>query len=150
MSWHRFVLMSATGTIKTILRRTARRCGFITPDDGSDDVFAHVDDCSELGDCQVGDACNYDLEWYDRKGKYKATNFSKKDDEEEDDEEDAVSYAKTSRPHAASPAANTAPSRACSAPRALSASRHCRVATSSRSCLGLRCPSPRRSRETSS
>ena len=49
--------------------------GFITPDDGGDDVFVHRlcagDDRSAY--LEEGDKVNYEVEWDDRKGKYKAS-----------------------------------------------------------------------------
>ena len=53
-----------------------RGFGFITPDDGSEDVFAHVKENPALNDCQQGDSVSYDAEYDDRKGKYKAVNLS--------------------------------------------------------------------------
>merc|ERR1712086_986889 len=70
-----FSTMSSTGTIKKFFEE--KGFGFITPDDGSEDVFAHVKECPDLEGCQVGDAVNYDTKWDDRKGKNNATNFSK-------------------------------------------------------------------------
>ena len=66
--------MSSTGTIKKFFED--KGFGFITPDDGSENVFAHVTECPELEECQAGDAVNYDTEWNERKGKYNATNVS--------------------------------------------------------------------------
>ena len=68
------VTMASTGTIKKFFEE--KGFGFITPDDGSADVFAHVKECPELEGAQPGDAVNYDTKWDDRKGKYNATNFS--------------------------------------------------------------------------
>merc|ERR1712160_219529 len=50
--------------------------GFISPDDGGDDCFAHVKDSPELENCQQGDSVSFDKVWDDRKGKYKAENVS--------------------------------------------------------------------------
>ena len=66
--------MASTGTIKKFFED--KGFGFITPDDGSEDVFAHVKECTELEGCGQGDAVAYDTKWDDRKGKYNATNFS--------------------------------------------------------------------------
>merc|ERR1712028_118696 len=68
------VTMASTGTIKKFFED--KGFGFITPDDGSEDVFAHVKECSELDGCGAGDAVAYDTKWDDRKGKYNATNLS--------------------------------------------------------------------------
>ena len=72
-----FTKMSSSGTIKKFFED--KGFGFITPDDGSEDVFAHVKECPELEGAQQGDAVTYDTKWDDRKGKNNATNFSKKD-----------------------------------------------------------------------
>merc|ERR1740129_2525582 len=49
--------------------------GFVTPDDGSEDVFVHVKDDPELGeDCQGGEKVTYEAEYDDRKGKWKGVN----------------------------------------------------------------------------
>merc|ERR1711892_140920 len=69
-----FVTMSSTGTIKKFFEE--KGFGFITPDDGGEDVFAHVKECPELEGTQPGDAVNYDTKYGDRKGKYNATNLS--------------------------------------------------------------------------
>ena len=66
--------MSSTGTIKKFFED--KGFGFITPDDGSEDVFVHVKECPELEGCQPGDAVSYDTKWDDRKGKYNGTNLS--------------------------------------------------------------------------
>mmetsp|Transcript_102239 Transcript_102239/g.181545 ORF Transcript_102239/g.181545 Transcript_102239/m.181545 type:complete len:99 (-) Transcript_102239:173-469(-) len=66
--------MSSTGTIKKFFED--KGFGFVTPDEGGDDVFVHVKDNPDLEGCQQGDAVTYDAEWDDRKGKYKGTNLS--------------------------------------------------------------------------
>lgn len=66
--------MSSSGTIKNFFQE--KGFGFVTPDDGGDDVFVHVKENPELESCQQGDAVYYDAEWDDRKGKYKGTNLS--------------------------------------------------------------------------
>jgi len=58
--------MSSTGTIKKFFED--KGFGFITPDDGSEDVFAHVKECPDLDGAQPGDAVNYDTKYDDRKG----------------------------------------------------------------------------------
>merc|ERR1712007_425776 len=45
--------------------------GFITPDDGSEDVFVHVSVLS--GEIGQGDTVNYETEYDTRKGKWKAS-----------------------------------------------------------------------------
>ena len=62
--------MSSTGTIKKFFEE--KGFGFVTPDDGSEDVFAHVQKCPELEGTQPGDAVNYDTKYDYRKGKYNA------------------------------------------------------------------------------
>eukprot|EP00449_Zooxanthella_nutricula_P004202 CAMPEP_0198500172 /NCGR_PEP_ID=MMETSP1462-20131121/8029_1 /TAXON_ID=1333877 /ORGANISM="Brandtodinium nutriculum, Strain RCC3387" /LENGTH=108 /DNA_ID=CAMNT_0044229179 /DNA_START=83 /DNA_END=409 /DNA_ORIENTATION=- len=69
--------MAASGTFKTFFHE--KGWGFITPDDGSEDVFVHVkenggDDM--FAQVQVGDACTYDPQYEDRKGKWKAVNVT--------------------------------------------------------------------------
>ena len=49
---------------------------FITPDVGSNNVFAHVLDNPHLYVCIQGDSVKYDTLWYDRKRKYMAINIS--------------------------------------------------------------------------
>ena len=66
--------MSSTGTIKKFFED--KGFGFVTPDEGGDDVFVHVKDSPDLEGCQQGDAVTYDAEWDDRKGKYKGVNVS--------------------------------------------------------------------------
>ena len=68
--------MSSAGTIKKFFEE--KGFGFITPDDGSEDVFAHVKECPDLEGAQPGDAVYYDTKYDDRKGKYNATNLSMK------------------------------------------------------------------------
>eukprot|EP00438_Fugacium_kawagutii_P014405 Skav204535 [mRNA] locus=scaffold1211:212067:212635:- [translate_table: standard] len=49
--------------------------GFIKPDDGGDDLFAHVTALVEGdGSIQAGDKVTYDKEFNDRKNKDQATN----------------------------------------------------------------------------
>ena len=66
--------MSSTGTLKNFFEE--KGFGFITPDDGGDDCFAHVKENPELENCQKGDSVTFDKVWDDRKGKYKAENVS--------------------------------------------------------------------------
>ncbi len=66
--------MSSTGVIKKFFED--KGFGFVTPDEGGDDVFVHVKDNPDLEGCQQGDAVSYDAEWDDRKGKYKGVNLS--------------------------------------------------------------------------
>ena len=68
--------MSQSGTIKKFFED--KGFGFVSPDDGSDDVFVHVKDSPELEGCSAGDAVLFDSEYDDRKGKYKGTNVSLK------------------------------------------------------------------------
>merc|ERR1719498_315611 len=54
--------------------------GFITPDDGGDDVFVHRK-VNTAGDdrtayLEPGDAVTYEVEWDDREGKYNASSCS--------------------------------------------------------------------------
>merc|ERR1711874_947721 len=49
--------------------------GFITPDDGSEEVFVHrkVNGDDRSAYLEEGQEVEYETEWDDRKGKYKAT-----------------------------------------------------------------------------
>ena len=62
-----------TGVVKKFFED--KGFGFITPDDGSRDVFVHRlvngDDSSAY--LEEGDKVNYEVEWDDQKGKYKAS-----------------------------------------------------------------------------
>jgi len=64
--------MSLTGTVKKFMED--KGFGFITPDDGGDDVFIHIKQCNGAESLNVGDAVSYDKEWNDRNGKYAAAN----------------------------------------------------------------------------
>ena len=68
--------MSSSGTIKKFFED--KGFGFVTPDEGGDDVFVHVKDNSCLEGCQGGEEVYFDKEWDDRKGKYKGQNVSLK------------------------------------------------------------------------
>ncbi|CAJ1367050.1 unnamed protein product [Effrenium voratum] len=51
--------------------------GFITPDDGGEDVFAHTLQFSGDGDSlRGGERVQFEAEWDDRKGKYRAASWS--------------------------------------------------------------------------
>ena len=63
---------SAAGSIKVFFED--RGFGFVTPDDGGEDVFVHVKENPGLEGASQFDACTFDKEWDDRKGKYKGTN----------------------------------------------------------------------------
>ena len=68
--------MSQSGTIKKFFED--KGFGFVTPDDGGDDVFVHVKENPDLEGAQQGDACSFDTKWDDRKGKYNGTNLTLK------------------------------------------------------------------------
>ena len=68
--------MSTSGTIKKFFED--KGFGFVTPDDGSEDVFVHVKECPELEGCSPGDAVMFDTKYDDRKGKYNGTNLTVK------------------------------------------------------------------------
>merc|ERR1719291_1431205 len=65
-----------TGTVKKFFED--KGFGFITPDDGSDDVFVHRSQCGEDRDAYLeeGDQVTYEVEWNDQKGKYSASSCS--------------------------------------------------------------------------
>mmetsp|Transcript_3452 Transcript_3452/g.9265 ORF Transcript_3452/g.9265 Transcript_3452/m.9265 type:complete len:134 (+) Transcript_3452:119-520(+) len=50
--------------------------GFITPDDGGDDVFVHRLALVGAESLEQGDTVTFDSEYDDRKGKYKAANVA--------------------------------------------------------------------------
>ena len=64
--------MSQSGTIKKLFED--KGFGFVTPDDGSEDVFVHVKQNPDLEGCQAGDAVLFDTKWDDRKGKTNGVN----------------------------------------------------------------------------
>merc|ERR1712226_1083787 len=64
--------MSATGTVKKFMED--KGFGFITPDDGGDDLFIHIKQCNGAESLSEGDKVSYDAEWNDRKGKMAAAN----------------------------------------------------------------------------
>ena len=68
--------MSQSGSIKKFFED--KGFGFVTPDDGSEDVFVHVKDNPDLEGAAAGDEVYFDSQWDDRKGKYKGTNLSLK------------------------------------------------------------------------
>merc|ERR1712138_365959 len=67
----RAVSMSSTGVVKKFMED--KGFGFITPDDGGDDVFIHIKQV-DGGELSEGDKVSFDNEWNDRKGKYNANN----------------------------------------------------------------------------
>merc|ERR1712094_14368 len=72
----RCLAMSQSGTIKKFFQD--KGFGFVTPDDGGEDVFVHVKDNPDLEGAQGGEEVYFDSQWDDRKGKYKGTNLSLK------------------------------------------------------------------------
>ena len=67
--------MASTGIITDFIFK--KGFGFITPDDGSDDVFAHISELAHISEgLWVGDAVTYDKEWVERKSKHNATNIN--------------------------------------------------------------------------
>merc|ERR1711935_940236 len=64
--------MSLKGTVKKFMED--KGFGFITPDDGSEDVFIHIKQCNGAESLSEGDKVSFDSEWNDRKGKYAGAN----------------------------------------------------------------------------
>ena len=77
---HPLVLLATAmpnGTVKKFFED--KGFGFITPDDGSEDIFVHRRQCG--GDdrgayLEEGDKVEYEVEWNDQKGKYSASSCS--------------------------------------------------------------------------
>merc|ERR1712151_205503 len=67
-----FEAMSMTGTVKKFMED--KGFGFISPDDGSEDVFIHIKQCNGAETLCEGDKVTYDNEWNDRKGKMQGNN----------------------------------------------------------------------------
>merc|ERR1719394_729683 len=66
--------MSKTGCVKFF--NDAKGFGFITPDDGGDDLFAHRNQIADSQALQEGDTVRFDEGWDDMKGKSNATNIT--------------------------------------------------------------------------
>merc|ERR1712070_218100 len=68
-----FAAAMPTGTVKKFFGD--KGWGFITPDDGGEDVFVHRKCNGEdrTAYLESGDAVTYEVEWDDRKGKYSAS-----------------------------------------------------------------------------
>merc|ERR1712194_316950 len=62
-----------SGTVKKFFQE--KGFGFITPDDGSEDVFVHRKCNGEDRSAYLaeGDKVEYEVEWNDQKGKYSAS-----------------------------------------------------------------------------
>ncbi len=61
-----------TGTVKKFMED--KGFGFITPDEGGDDVFIHIEQCNGATTLSEGDQVSYDSVWNDRKGKMQGDN----------------------------------------------------------------------------
>jgi len=66
--------MSSSGTVKFF--NDAKGFGFITPADGSEDLFVHATGITDGNSLSEGDQVYYSSEYDDRKGKYRAGNVS--------------------------------------------------------------------------
>ena len=64
--------MAETGTVKKIMED--KGFGFITPDDGGEDVFVHIKQCNGAESLSEGDQVSFDKNWNNQKGKYNADN----------------------------------------------------------------------------
>merc|ERR1719316_1349625 len=65
---------SKGGTVK--FYNSEKGFGFITPSNGGEDVFVHMNDISDGQTLQEGDSVYFDSQYDDRKGKYKAGNVT--------------------------------------------------------------------------
>ena len=61
------------GTFKVYCKD--RGFGFVTPDEGGEDVFVHLKDNPVLPDAQVGDTVTFNKTWDNRKNKCKGCNM---------------------------------------------------------------------------
>jgi len=61
--------MASNGSVKFF---SDKGFGFISPNDGSEDVFVHSSSLGG-GSCGQGDEVSYETEYDDRKGKWKAS-----------------------------------------------------------------------------
>ena len=61
-----------TGTVARFM--PDKGFGVIIPDDGSEDIFIHINQCNGAESLSEGDAVTYDSEWNDRKGKLQGNN----------------------------------------------------------------------------
>jgi len=68
--------MAQHGTVKKFFED--KGFGFISPDDGGDDVFIHVKELVNAEGLSQGDLVTFDSEWDDRRGKYRGANCSLK------------------------------------------------------------------------
>mmetsp|Transcript_2699 Transcript_2699/g.5822 ORF Transcript_2699/g.5822 Transcript_2699/m.5822 type:complete len:110 (+) Transcript_2699:70-399(+) len=64
--------MASTGTVKKFVEE--KGFGFITPDEGGEDVFIHLRQCNGAERLNEGDRVSYDLVWNDRQGKMQGQN----------------------------------------------------------------------------
>ena len=61
-----------TGTVARFM--PDKGYGFITPDDGGEDIFIHIKQCNGAESLSAGDIVTYDNEWNDKKGKAQGNN----------------------------------------------------------------------------
>ena len=72
----------STGTEKKFM--PDKGFGFIAPDDGSEDVFVHINECNGAESLREGDAVTFDSDWNYDKGKSQKRNCTVSRSEEED------------------------------------------------------------------
>ena len=66
--------MVASGIIRKIVK--LKGFGFVTPDNGVEDVFLHVGENPILLRCQGGESVLYNMQYDDRRGKWKGVNLT--------------------------------------------------------------------------
>ena len=66
--------MISSGTVKFF--NSQKGYGFIQPQDGGEELFVHITRIADGKVLQEGDVCFFEIEYDDRKGKYRAVNVT--------------------------------------------------------------------------